>query len=237
MWFLFALLVPPSLYVPPSYVAPEVTVQLKGGSYSYTELPAVGSVIETDQGKKYKYEGRRDGQDWWRPVPDCACKDCRCEDCQCRPRRKPIGGTFRPYADQRQVMIFGADYCAPCRRYKQVWQGLPVRYVDIQREPSVARQYGITRIPATLVIQGGRVVRRATALSRSELSSLQAPAKPAAIPDPPSLAYVEPATHKAYVDHCVWHGYSRSKIQGLSISDLQKLHGWAHAGRLVDSFR
>lgn len=231
---------------------PEQVARLSGGEYRFREPPAVGDVIVTDRGVRYRYDGERDGSHWWVPV-----------------QRAPVGGRYdgggissdpgagyhsppRSRAPSlRRVLVFSASWCGPCQRYRSVWRSDPrVEEIDYDTRQDMVRRYGVTRVPTTVVLDGDRVTAvRVGALSASQYAAIAGSGdrrgavlprlvrRRAVIPEPPSRAYVDPPTHRAYVDHCVWHGYDRRKIQGLSIDELVRLHGWAHSGRLLEGWK
>ena len=71
------------------------------------------------------------------------------------------------------VAIATADWCGACQTYKrgalsndrvEAWlreNAVPV-YVNVDKQPEVARELGVGSIPATYVIADGRVVRHLT---------------------------------------------------------------------------
>lgn len=63
------------------------------------------------------------------------------------------------------VVKFGAAWCGPCRALKPVIEALSKEYadvvigdVDVDSNPNLSMNYGITSIPAVLFIKGGEVV-------------------------------------------------------------------------------
>ncbi len=79
---------------------------------------------------------------------------------------------------------FTANWCAPCRRMKPIvtrmeQQGLPIRQVDVDREPALAKKYGISSIPAFVLVIDGKVVQRVVGMtSESQLRNMIAKIPP-----------------------------------------------------------
>lgn len=69
-------------------------------------------------------------------------------------------------SDQLSVVDFWAEWCAPCRAIGPVVEDLSKEYagkvnigkVNVDQNPQVSMQYGITSIPAILFIKGGQIV-------------------------------------------------------------------------------
>ena len=68
----------------------------------------------------------------------------------------------------RPVLVdFWAEWCGPCRMVSPILDELSVEYADkisivkvnVDNEPGLAQQYGITGIPALQVFKGGVVVK------------------------------------------------------------------------------
>ncbi|MFM9021143.1 MAG: thioredoxin [Sediminibacterium sp.] len=69
-------------------------------------------------------------------------------------------------SDKLNVVDFWAEWCGPCRAIGPVIEELAVQYkdqvnvgkVNVDHNPSLSVNYGITSIPAILFIKGGQVV-------------------------------------------------------------------------------
>ena len=86
--------------------------------------------------------------------------------------------------DAEAVLLdFYADWCGPCRAMNPVvrrlaQEGYPVRKVNIDREPELARRYGVRQIPCFVMLVRGRVVdRHVGATSRGRLLQMLAKAR------------------------------------------------------------
>jgi thioredoxin 1 len=69
-------------------------------------------------------------------------------------------------SDKLTVVDFWAEWCAPCRAIGPMIEELSKEYdgkvnigkVNVDNNPQVSMNYGITSIPAILFIKGGQVV-------------------------------------------------------------------------------
>lgn len=66
------------------------------------------------------------------------------------------------------LVDFWAEWCGPCRMVSPILDEISSEYgdkltivkVNVDEEPALAQQYGITSIPALHVFQGGQVVKQ-----------------------------------------------------------------------------
>src|SRR6476620_10397138 len=64
-------------------------------------------------------------------------------------------------SDKLTVIDFWAEWCGPCRAIGPMIEELSKEYdgrVNVDKNPMVSMNYGITSIPAILFIKGGKVV-------------------------------------------------------------------------------
>ena len=64
-------------------------------------------------------------------------------------------------SDKLSVIDFWAEWCGPCRAIGPVIEELAVQYegkVNIDVNPNLSMNFGITSIPAILFVKGGQVV-------------------------------------------------------------------------------
>lgn len=81
-------------------------------------------------------------------------------------------------SDKLSVVDFWAEWCGPCRAIGPVIEDLAKDYagqvkigkVNVDQNPQVSMNYGITSIPAILFIKGGQIVdKQVGAVPRSVL--------------------------------------------------------------------
>ena len=76
-----------------------------------------------------------------------------------------LGGVNVTQAQQAVLYDFTATWCGPCQQmnpivHKLEREGLPIRQVDIDREPELARRYNVSSIPAFVMVVNGQEVSR-----------------------------------------------------------------------------
>jgi thioredoxin 1 len=64
----------------------------------------------------------------------------------------------------KQLLYFSAPWCGPCRALGPILDELSTKYsikkVNIDNQPEIAREYGITSIPTTILLVNGKETER-----------------------------------------------------------------------------
>jgi thioredoxin-like negative regulator of GroEL len=73
---------------------------------------------------------------------------------------KSVGGSSRG-----EVLFFNASWCGPCRQMKPIvtqlrGQGYHLRDLDVDKNRSLAQQYGVRSIPTFVFVENGTEVNR-----------------------------------------------------------------------------
>lgn len=65
-----------------------------------------------------------------------------------------------------EILVFGADWCLPCRKLEQklpilrreFGEQISITKIDIDQRSDVAEQYGIRGIPTLVVLRGDAII-------------------------------------------------------------------------------
>lgn len=75
-----------------------------------------------------------------------------------------------------QILYFSTALCQPCKAFKPIVQevaaetGKSVQFIDAQQNKELANQYGISSVPAIVVLHNGQIVmRNVGAMSKQQL--------------------------------------------------------------------
>ena len=85
--------------------------------------------------------------------------------CATLPKQEQRQGCQRP-----KVLAFTASWCVPCQRAKPALiqiqaAGVDVQIIDIDKQPELARQYGVTSVPTFFVYVCGKEAVRTQDIS------------------------------------------------------------------------
>ena len=85
--------------------------------------------------------------------------------CATLPKQEQRQGCQRP-----KVLAFTASWCVPCQRAKPALiqiqaAGVGVQIIDIDKQPELARQYGVTSVPTFFVYVCGKEAVRTQDIS------------------------------------------------------------------------
>jgi thioredoxin len=80
------------------------------------------------------------------------------------------------YPNRVIIIDFWAEWCAPCMSFAPVFERLQKEYskdfifakVNVDTNPNLAQQYGITGIPTTLFLKNGKVLRKQVGLMNAQ---------------------------------------------------------------------
>lgn len=62
----------------------------------------------------------------------------------------------------KKALYFTAPWCGPCQVLKPRIQslGLPIQFIDVDQNQSMAQQYGVRNVPTIILINNGTQVSR-----------------------------------------------------------------------------
>ena len=81
---------------------------------------------------------------------------------------------FSATAEARNLYIFTATWCSPCKHLKKLidtnpehFDAFDVSIIDIDDYPEIAKKYSVNRVPTSLLLDEGREIDRITGYSSS----------------------------------------------------------------------
>lgn len=160
----------------------------------------------------------------------------------------PADEVVTPPAAERspRILYFGAPWCGHCRDVENKtfpelrasgWTiGDATCHIEICDPESTT--FAIDGLPAWLLISDGKIQKQMTGFRDHQqvakwFNDFVKPASRRASSQSIAPARVPSGgrwTHSGgpLIDHCVWHGYARQKLQGLTHGQLVFLHSYAH---------
>ena len=116
-------------------------------------------------------------------------------------------------SEETVLLDFTATWCGPCRTMQPTVErlaaaGVPVRAVDIDREPALAKRFGVTGVPCFVMLQQGRETGRIVGgtsyenllkLAQSATQQQSQTAPPQAMPNLPTASFASSSTTPASV--------------------------------------
>ena len=77
----------------------------------------------------------------------------------------------------KQIIYFSSTWCQPCKNFKPIMESvstsIPVQFVDIDQNPTLAAQYNIRSIPTLIFLKDGQEVnKKPGVLSESQVKEL-----------------------------------------------------------------
>ena len=77
----------------------------------------------------------------------------------------------------KQIIYFSAEWCGPCKNFKHIMESIsnsiPVQFVDIDQNPTLAAQYNIRSIPTLIFLKDGQEVnKKPGVLSESQVKEI-----------------------------------------------------------------
>ena len=77
----------------------------------------------------------------------------------------------------KEILYFSSTWCQPCKNFKpimeQVSRELPVKFIDVDENPSMTSAYGIKSVPTLVFLKDGQVAQKQSGvLSESQVKDL-----------------------------------------------------------------
>ena len=77
----------------------------------------------------------------------------------------------------KQILYFSSTWCGPCKNFKPIMESvsnsIPVQFVDVDQNPTLAAQYNIRSIPTLIFLKDGQEInKRPGVLSESQVKEI-----------------------------------------------------------------
>jgi thioredoxin len=77
----------------------------------------------------------------------------------------------------KQILYFSATWCGPCKNFKPIMESvsnsIPVQFVDVDQNPTLAAQYNIRSIPTLVFLKDGQEInKKPGVLSESQVKEI-----------------------------------------------------------------
>jgi thioredoxin 1 len=77
----------------------------------------------------------------------------------------------------KQIIYFSAVWCGPCKNFKPIMESvsnsIPVQFIDVDQNPTLAAKYNIRSIPTLVFLKDGQEVnKRPGVLSESQVKEI-----------------------------------------------------------------
>jgi thioredoxin 1 len=77
----------------------------------------------------------------------------------------------------KQILYFSATWCGPCKNFKPIMESvsnsIPVQFIDVDQNPTLAAQYNIKSIPTLVFLKDGQEInKRPGVLSESQVKEI-----------------------------------------------------------------
>jgi thioredoxin 1 len=77
----------------------------------------------------------------------------------------------------KEILYFSAPWCQPCKNFKPIMESvsnsIPVQFVDVDQNPTLAAQYNIRSIPTLVFLKDGQEInKKPGVLSESQVKEI-----------------------------------------------------------------
>jgi thioredoxin 1 len=77
----------------------------------------------------------------------------------------------------KEILYFSSTWCGPCKNFKPIMESvsnsIPVQFVDVDQNPTLAAQYNIRSIPTLVFLKDGQEInKKPGVLSESQVKEI-----------------------------------------------------------------